>query len=60
MGVVDWIALAIVVGIIKLLHYVWTNRKRPEPRKRVPLERMERIGKSRAAEREWAQRKDHV
>lgn len=60
MGVVDWIALAIVVGIIKLLHYVWTNRKRPEPRKRVSLERMERIGKSRAAEREWAQRKDHV
>lgn len=60
MGVVDWIALAIAVAIIKLLHYVWTNRKRTEPPKRAPLERMERIGKSRAAEREWAQRKDHV
>lgn len=54
MGVVDWIALAILVAILKLFHYVWTNRKRI---KRVPVQRKERIGKLRAAEREWTQRK---
>lgn len=56
MGVVDWIALAILVAIIKLFHYVWTHRKVNSPAKRVKLERKERIGKSRAAEREWGKR----
>lgn len=56
MGVVDLIALAIIIAIVKLFHYVWTNRKRNSPAKRVKLERKERIGKSRAAEREWGKR----
>lgn len=56
MGIVDLIALAIVVGIIKLFHYVWTHRKVNSPAQRLKVERKERIGKSRAAEREWGKR----
>lgn len=57
MAVIDWIALAICLAIIKLFHYVWTNRKRTVKRKRIPLERVgERHGKSRAAEREFGKR----
>lgn len=57
MGIVDLIALAILAAILKLFHYVWTNRKRTVPRKRVKLEPKERVGKSRAAEREWRNQK---
>lgn len=60
MTVADWIVLALLAAIVKLLHYVWTNRKRTLKRKRVPLERRDRIGKSRAAEREWGKRNEHV
>jgi hypothetical protein len=50
--VIDLISWCGTAAIIALFRYAWTHRKRkPEKRKRLP--KLDRIGKSRAAEREW-------
>ena len=54
--VIDIIAAAAIIGAIAVARILWKNRRRNVIRKRVPLERRERIGKSRAAEREWGKR----
>lgn len=51
--IVDIIAAVVLLAILALFRYVWKHRKITPKRKRVPLERRERYGKAKAAERNW-------